>query len=95
MSADPAEPIIDIRGLTVDYRRDGRVSHALRGIDLRVARGERVAIVGESGSGKSTAALALLGLLPHTGHVVAGSAKVAGVELAGVLPDATASGGLV
>ncbi|SFS17582.1 peptide/nickel transport system ATP-binding protein [Microbacterium sp. cf046] len=83
MSAGQTDPIIDIRGLAVDYRRDGRVSHALRGIDLRVARGERVAIVGESGSGKSTAALALLGLLPHTGHVVAGSAKVAGVELAG------------
>ncbi|HWI32473.1 MAG TPA: ABC transporter ATP-binding protein [Microbacterium sp.] len=75
--------VIDIRGLAVDYRRDGRVTHALRGIDLHVARGERVAIVGESGSGKSTAALALLGLLPHTGHVRAGSARVAGVELAG------------
>ncbi|MGC5221916.1 dipeptide ABC transporter ATP-binding protein [Micromonospora sp. DT81.3] len=75
--------LIDIRGLAVDYRRDGHLTHALRGIDLRVERGERVAIVGESGSGKSTASLALLGLLPHTGRVVAGSAKVAGVELAG------------
>ncbi|GAA1972865.1 ABC transporter ATP-binding protein [Microbacterium pumilum] len=77
------EPLIDIRGLEVDYRRDGRTSHALRGIDLTVSPGERVAIVGESGSGKSTAALALVGLLPHVGHVVGGSAKVAGVELAG------------
>ncbi|MDN3495319.1 ABC transporter ATP-binding protein [Planococcus sp. APC 4015] len=82
MSAEES-PVIDIRGLAVDYRRDGRTTHALRGIDLRVDRGERVAIVGESGSGKSTAALALLGLLPHTGHVVAGSATVAGIELAG------------
>ena len=32
-------PLIEIRGLEVDYRRDGRVSHALRGIDLTVARG--------------------------------------------------------
>lgn len=75
-------PVIDIRGLAVDYRRDGRVTHALRGIDLHVERGERLAIVGESGSGKSTAALALLGLLPVTGHVVAGSARIAGTELA-------------
>lgn len=77
------DPVIDIRGLSVDYRRDGRVTHALRGVDLQVARGERVAVVGESGSGKSTAALTLLGLLPHSGHVVSGSATVAGVELAG------------
>lgn len=76
-------PLIEIRGLDVDYRRDGRVSHALRGIDLTVAPGQRVAIVGESGSGKSTAALALVGLLPHAGNVVGGSARVAGVELAG------------
>ncbi|WP_457099173.1 dipeptide ABC transporter ATP-binding protein [Microbacterium sp. P5_E9] len=78
-----AEPLIEIRGLEVDYRRDGHVAHALRGIDLTVHRGERVAIVGESGSGKSTAAHALLGLLPHSGHIVAGSARIAGVELAG------------
>ncbi|TDN91905.1 ABC transporter ATP-binding protein [Microbacterium sp. BK668] len=89
MSTGTTDALIDIRGLSVEYRRDGRVTHALRGIDLQVARGERVAIVGESGSGKSTAALTLLGLLPHTGHVVAGSAKVAGHELAGV-PDRVA-----
>jgi peptide/nickel transport system ATP-binding protein len=83
MTAATTDPVIDIRGLSVDYRRDGRITHALRGIDLQVARGERVAIVGESGSGKSTAALTLVGLLPHTGHVVAGSAKVAGQDLAG------------
>lgn len=75
--------LVEIRGLQVDYRRDGRTTQALRGIDLTVDRGERVAIVGESGSGKSTAALALLGLLPHTGHIVGGSAKIAGTELAG------------
>jgi len=77
------DPVIRIEGLTVDYRTDTRTAHALRGLDLEVRRGERVAIVGESGSGKSTAALALLGLLPHAGNIVGGSARVAGVELAG------------
>jgi len=77
------DPIIQLRDLRVDYRRDGRTTHALRGIDLTVARGERVAIVGESGSGKSTAALALLGLLPHTGRITGGSARIAGIDLAG------------
>jgi tungstate transport system ATP-binding protein len=41
----------------------GRV-HALRGIDLRIGVGERVALVGSNGSGKSTLLRTLHGLLP-------------------------------
>ena len=39
--------------------------------------------MGESGSGKSTSAMAVLGLLPGTGHVVNGSIKLDGEEIAG------------
>ncbi|MEQ1951594.1 ABC transporter ATP-binding protein [Mesorhizobium sp. CN2-181] len=38
---------------------------ALRGIDLSLGAGERVAVIGESGSGKSSLALAVAGLLPR------------------------------
>ena len=48
------QPIIQIRGLQKYYLMDGVHVHALRGIDLEVARGDFLAITGPSGSGKST-----------------------------------------
>jgi peptide/nickel transport system ATP-binding protein len=75
-------PVIEVRDLRVDYVRDGQARPALRGIDLSVARGERIAVVGESGSGKSTAALAMLGLLPGNARITGGSIVVDAVDLA-------------
>ncbi|MFF4594622.1 dipeptide ABC transporter ATP-binding protein [Amycolatopsis sp. NPDC001319] len=69
-----SEPVLDIRDLRVSY---GDGDPAVDELSLTVEPGEIVAVVGESGSGKSTAALAVLGLLPE-------SASVTGaIELAG------------
>jgi len=75
-----AEPIIRVRGLTKVYRVGEVDVHALRGIDLDVARGEFVAIVGASGSGKSTLFHILGGLTPPT----AGTVTIDGKNLAGM-----------
>ena len=54
MSDAPTPPIIRAEGLTRTHRGESAPVHAVRGVDLQVARGEFVAVTGPSGAGKST-----------------------------------------
>src|ERR1035437_7793901 len=47
-------PLIELRGMTKVYGTGSAAMQALRGVDLRIQRGEFVAVMGASGSGKST-----------------------------------------
>ncbi len=79
--------LLEVRDLSVEYRTGAGVLRAVDDLAFTIDRGETIAIVGESGSGKSTAALALLRLLPDPpGRIVAGEIVFAGRNLA-ALPD--------
>jgi oligopeptide/dipeptide ABC transporter ATP-binding protein len=64
-------PLLELRQLSVHYRRGKTVIRALDDVSLQVGLNETVGLVGESGSGKSTVGRAVLGLAPiHTGSVI-------------------------
>ncbi|MDH6578840.1 peptide/nickel transport system ATP-binding protein [Kitasatospora sp. MAP5-34] len=71
--------LLEVKELAVDFG----AAPAVRGVDLRLKRGETLGIVGESGSGKSVTALAVLGLLPGSASV-RGSVRLEGRELVGL-----------
>jgi putative ABC transport system ATP-binding protein len=62
MQKNDKEIVIELKQLTKRYDDEAGVFDALKGIDLKVEKGEFVSIIGPSGSGKSTL-MNILGLL--------------------------------
>jgi len=75
--------VLRVRDLTKTYRSAGEEVLVLRGVNLDIAAGERVALSGESGSGKST----LLHLIAGLDRADSGEIKLADTQLSD-LPDA-------
>jgi putative ABC transport system ATP-binding protein len=71
------EPIVELADVHLKLASAAGEVNILRGIDLRIARGETAAIVGPSGSGKSTMLMVMAGLERPT----AGRVRVAGEDL--------------
>ncbi|KOG29616.1 ABC transporter ATP-binding protein [Streptomyces resistomycificus] len=73
----PADDLIEVTGVRYAYDRGGEV---LRGVDLTVRPGERLAVVGPSGAGKTTLSRLLAGVdAPSTGTVTVGGVPVVGL----------------
>ncbi len=70
-----------LRIADLEIRYPGRREPSLRGIDLDVSAGERVAVTGRTGAGKSTLALAAAGFIPRVVRAtISGSVTIAGVD---------------
>lgn len=66
------DPILELKGVTVNYRRpDRRFITAVSEVDLILNKGEILGLVGESGCGKSTLGKAAVGILPIAGGEIA------------------------
>jgi energy-coupling factor transporter ATP-binding protein EcfA2 len=77
------DPIIveDLRYAYPPLEPDGQAVPVLRGVNLRVKRGEVLGLMGTTGAGKSTLCLALAGIVPHsTGGEFGGTVLVAGMN---------------
>jgi len=77
------DAMIDIRDLSVTFRRGGKTVRAVNGVSLSVQPGEVVALLGESGSGKSVTMRSLLRLHPK-GTLIEGAMTVDGRDVTGL-----------
>ena len=75
------DAMVEARDLEKTYAAGGTTVHALRGVDLRIPRGEMVAVMGPSGCGKTTLLNCLSGLDEFdSGEVFVGGESISGMS---------------
>src|SRR5215216_1138922 len=75
------DAMVEARDLEKTYAAGGTRVHALRGVDLRIPRGEMVAVMGPSGCGKTTLLNCLSGLDEFdSGEVFVGGESISGMS---------------
>ncbi|MFE3836107.1 ABC transporter ATP-binding protein [Pseudogemmobacter sonorensis] len=76
--------LLSVRNLNVRFPVGDETLHAVRGLDMRLERGETLCIVGESGSGKSISSLAIADLLPANADRRADEMRFDGIDIVGL-----------
>ncbi len=77
----PVPPVLEVKGLTVEFQTRRGVVKAVRNVSIEVAKGETLAIVGESGSGKSVTSYAVMRILDRAGRIADGSVVFSGIDI--------------
>ena len=75
------DKILEVNDLTINFKTDGGLVQAVRGVSFDLSRGETLCIVGESGSGKSVTSKAIMGILSANAIVEKGSIMFEGENL--------------
>jgi peptide/nickel transport system ATP-binding protein len=82
-----AQPLLDVRDLTVEFTTRRGIVKAVQHVDIQVAKGETLAIVGESGSGKSVTSYAVMRILDRAGRIAEGSVMFSGIDVKAASED--------
>jgi putative ABC transport system ATP-binding protein len=81
VSGSAGNTMVEANDLEKTYAAGGTTVHALRGVDLRIPRGEMVAVMGPSGCGKTTLLNCLSGLDEFdSGEVFVGGESISGMS---------------
>ncbi len=76
-----AEPLLDVRNLSVTFPTEDGLVRAVDNISFSLYPGETLGVVGESGSGKSVTFLTIMGLVGESQAIVEGEAYFKGQDL--------------
>ena len=66
------EKVLSVENLTISFRTDNGIVHAVRNVSFDLSREETLCIVGESGSGKSVTSKAIMGILANNAIIEGG-----------------------
>jgi len=76
------DPVLSVQGLTVEFKTEDGIVHAVTDVSYDLFPGETLGVVGESGSGKSVSVMSMLGLIPiPPGKILSGQALYKGRDL--------------
>jgi peptide/nickel transport system ATP-binding protein len=82
-----AEPLLDVRDLSVHYATRRGVMRAVDGVTFSLQAGKHLGLIGESGCGKTTAGRAMLRVLPRNGRIAGGEIRLKGRDLVSLRDD--------